>query len=107
MAEHKSAHSKAIEDSYAKIADKASKLSAKEAVWRDRQLFLEQRGYMLRPRFRPGWVPSWKGNTRLVYTADDGIILLVSTLPFAKITTTYTDSFEKPSLTLLGYPTGS
>ncbi|KAI0054727.1 hypothetical protein BV25DRAFT_1895581 [Artomyces pyxidatus] len=30
-----------------------------EAAWRDRQFFLESKGYMLRPRLRPGWTPSW------------------------------------------------
>ncbi|TRM59178.1 hypothetical protein BD626DRAFT_539448 [Schizophyllum amplum] len=30
-----------------------------EQWWVDRQSWLENRGYMLRPRFRPGWKPSW------------------------------------------------
>ncbi len=30
-----------------------------EITWRDRQLFLKSRGYMLRPRLRPKWTPSW------------------------------------------------
>ncbi|KAI0000226.1 hypothetical protein BJV74DRAFT_766972 [Russula compacta] len=34
-------------------------LSSYEIVWRDRQPFLESKGYMLRPRLRPGWTPSW------------------------------------------------
>ncbi|KAI0287518.1 hypothetical protein BC826DRAFT_1108366 [Russula brevipes] len=34
-------------------------LSSHEITWRDRQQFLESRGYMLRPRLRPGWTPSW------------------------------------------------
>ena len=34
-------------------------LSSHEIIWRDRQPFLESKGYMLRPRFRPGWTPSW------------------------------------------------
>ncbi|KAJ7149990.1 hypothetical protein C8R46DRAFT_1008919 [Mycena filopes] len=37
-----------------------SKLKDKEIYWRDLQPWLEERGYMLRPRYRPGWVPSWK-----------------------------------------------
>ncbi|KAI9428515.1 hypothetical protein H4582DRAFT_676776 [Lactarius indigo] len=36
-----------------------SQLSSQEVKWRDRQLFLESKGYMLRPRLRPGWEPSW------------------------------------------------
>ncbi|KAI9458630.1 kinase-like domain-containing protein [Lactarius psammicola] len=35
------------------------KLSVYEVKWRDRQPFLESMGYMLRPRLRPGWTPSW------------------------------------------------
>ncbi|KAH8979876.1 hypothetical protein EDB83DRAFT_2537158 [Lactarius deliciosus] len=37
----------------------SSLLSTHEIKWRDRQLFLESKGYMLRPRLRPGWTPSW------------------------------------------------
>ncbi|EPQ58922.1 hypothetical protein GLOTRDRAFT_109463 [Gloeophyllum trabeum ATCC 11539] len=29
--------------------------------WRDRQPYLASRGYMLRPRYRAGWKPSWIG----------------------------------------------
>jgi hypothetical protein len=36
-----------------------SLLSTHEVKWRDRQPFLESKGYMLRPRLRPGWTPSW------------------------------------------------
>ncbi|KZV68704.1 hypothetical protein PENSPDRAFT_609718 [Peniophora sp. CONT] len=36
-----------------------AKLFSNELRWRDRQLFLQSKGYMLRPRLRPGWVPSW------------------------------------------------
>lgn len=36
-----------------------SRLSTHEVKWRDRQPFLESKGYMLRPRLRPGWTPSW------------------------------------------------
>ncbi|KIJ43467.1 hypothetical protein M422DRAFT_30896 [Sphaerobolus stellatus SS14] len=41
--------------------DLDSPLSQLEEFWRDRQQFLQQRGYLLRPRFRPDWKPSWKG----------------------------------------------
>ena len=34
-------------------------LSDVEAFWRDHQKWLQERGYMLRPRFIPGWKPSW------------------------------------------------
>ncbi|KAJ6507304.1 hypothetical protein C8R47DRAFT_1239109 [Mycena vitilis] len=31
----------------------------RDIYWRDMQPWLEQHGYMLRARYRPGWVPSW------------------------------------------------
>ena len=36
-----------------------------ETPWRDRQPFLQARGYALRPRYRPGWVASWTLNKAL------------------------------------------
>ncbi|VDB85842.1 unnamed protein product [Peniophora sp. CBMAI 1063] len=42
-----------------------------EVAWRDRQVFLQTRGYMLRPRLRPGWVPSWRTtNVPIIHTED-------------------------------------
>jgi hypothetical protein len=35
------------------------KLDFSEIWWRDHQEWLDGRGYMLRPRYRPGWTPSW------------------------------------------------
>ena len=37
-----------------------SRLKEQEEVWRDRQNMLGKHGYMLRPRLRPGWMPSWR-----------------------------------------------
>lgn len=34
-----------------------SRLEPGEIVWRDLQPWLEQQGYLLRPRYRVGWVP--------------------------------------------------
>ncbi|KAF7318271.1 Protein kinase domain-containing protein [Mycena chlorophos] len=36
------------------------KLFPKEEYWRNHYEWLKGCGYELRPRFRPGWVPSWK-----------------------------------------------
>ncbi|KAJ3015694.1 hypothetical protein NUW54_g170 [Trametes sanguinea] len=36
-----------------------ARLSSVERWWIDHQPFLEQHGYQLRPRYRPGWEPSW------------------------------------------------
>ncbi|KAI9063418.1 hypothetical protein FKP32DRAFT_1592487 [Trametes sanguinea] len=53
-----------------------SHLLREEVVWRDRHEFLEGRGYMLRPRLRPGWTPSWRGKPDdAVFEAEDGVPL--------------------------------
>lgn len=59
-----------------------SRLYPLEIAWRDRQLFLQSRGYMLRPRLRPDWVPSWRTsgaaiNGRAIITSEDAIALPV------------------------------
>ena len=36
-----------------------SELNLFERVWHDRYHFLLQKGLQLRPRYRPGWSPSW------------------------------------------------
>lgn len=49
------------------VSGASGQLSSFEIMWRDRQPFLERQGYMLRPRLRPGWTPSWlaTGKSRL------------------------------------------
>ena len=49
-----------------------------ERWWVDRQEALEQAGYMLRPRFRPGWQPSWAGTDKPYYEFEDGQAIKVS-----------------------------
>jgi hypothetical protein len=43
-----------------------------EEFWRDHQPWLKQQGYMLRPRFAPDWVPSWKDNQKYRFDCEDG-----------------------------------
>ena len=43
-----------------------------ERWWVERQEALEQAGYMLRPRFRPDWQPSWTGTNRRYLDFEDG-----------------------------------
>ncbi|CCL99183.1 uncharacterized protein FIBRA_01198 [Fibroporia radiculosa] len=52
-----------------------SKLTKWEIRWRDRQSFLQTRGYMLRPRYRPGWNPSWRGSGLHPRLFEDSIAL--------------------------------
>ncbi len=44
----------------ARAAASRAQLLPYEARWRDKQEFLASKGYMLRPRYRPGWKPSWE-----------------------------------------------
>lgn len=37
-----------------------AELGKREEPWRSRFDVLKSHGYLLRPRYRPGWVPSWK-----------------------------------------------
>ena len=37
-------------------------LTTTEVFWRDHQKWLQDKGYMLRPRYMPDWKPSWLEN---------------------------------------------
>lgn len=52
-------------------------LDEDEIWWRDHQVWLEQRGYLLRPRYRPGWVPSWINTDRSYLFCEDGRNIIV------------------------------
>ncbi|CAL1706270.1 unnamed protein product [Somion occarium] len=41
--------------------DPAVRLAPPEIWWRDQSVWLGKQGYVLRPRYRPGWKPSWTG----------------------------------------------
>jgi hypothetical protein len=43
-----------------------------ELWWRDHQVWLQERGYMLRKRYRPGWIPSWWATGDYPYFYEDG-----------------------------------
>ena len=50
-----------------------------EMTWIKRQPLFESRGYMLRPRFRPGWIPSWRRDPTIsVLVAEDRLSSMVS-----------------------------
>lgn len=44
-----------------------------EVIWRDNYDFLEASGYRLRSRYKPDWVPSWRGTSRLWAFCEDGL----------------------------------
>ena len=49
-----------------------------EVFWRDHQAWLQQCGYMLRPRYKPNWVPSWRSSNADPRECEDGLALPVS-----------------------------
>lgn len=53
-------------------------LEDREIFWRDHQQWLQQHGYLLRPRYRVGWVPEWKGQEITAYEREDAVPMLVS-----------------------------
>lgn len=44
-----------------------------ELFWRDLSPWLEERGYVLRPRYRIGWTPSWTGTDKIYWDCEDGV----------------------------------
>ncbi|OBZ70888.1 hypothetical protein A0H81_09384 [Grifola frondosa] len=48
-------------------------LMPSECYWRDSQPWLEASGYMLRPRYKPDWTPSWKDTKKPYYECEDGL----------------------------------
>lgn len=69
-----------------RAAASRSSLDDVEQFWASRQPFLESKGYMLRHRYRSGWVPSWSlpGNEDIAPSAfEDYVPLPVSRLVFS------------------------
>lgn len=88
-----------------------TQLRPEEIFWRDRQLWLEQKGYMLRPRYRPGWVASWAGKDAKYWEYEDSKVLKVRTshLCLRIILTLYSSAIDRldMSLTPLGFQMGN
>ncbi len=53
-----------------------------EIWWRDRTELWADHGYELRPRLRPGWVPSWLGTDLNPLFCEDSLNLCVSSFFF-------------------------
>ncbi|KAL6300712.1 hypothetical protein BKA93DRAFT_828879 [Sparassis latifolia] len=47
-----------------------------EIFWRDRQPYLDDHGYVLRPRYHPDWSPSWQGTNMDIMFCEDSITLI-------------------------------
>jgi hypothetical protein len=56
-----------------------------EAWWVERQEALERAGYMLRPRYRPGWKPPWAGTNKEYSRYEDGQLQWVRVNCFARL----------------------
>ncbi|KAI0643709.1 hypothetical protein C8Q79DRAFT_1120660 [Trametes meyenii] len=54
-------------------------LTTYEAYWRELCAHLEASGYLLRPRYRPGWQPSWKTHNIPILRAEDFVGLPLHT----------------------------
>jgi hypothetical protein len=63
-----------------------AQLMGGEVFWCDHYKWLHERGYKLRPRYKPGWKPSWLSDKRKVLkdwdSCEDGRWLSVSSSPF-------------------------
>lgn len=59
-------------DRLAKLDARGARSLARSEIWfRDRQPLFASRGYILRPRFRLDWTPSWKGTNIIPYFCED------------------------------------
>lgn len=56
--------------------------SEAEMRWVGLQPYLLSRGYCLRPRYQPDWVPSWSGTNIHPADCEDSINLVVSSFQF-------------------------
>ena len=51
-----------------------------EVFWRDIQPWLYDKGYQLRPRYRPGWTPAWLAKGESLWGYEDHLFMIVSLL---------------------------
>ena len=52
-------------------------LSPSERFWQQRLQYLQQHGYLLRPRYSPDWKPSWLGTSVDPSFCEDSIVSIV------------------------------
>ncbi|KAL7284778.1 hypothetical protein ACG7TL_002085 [Trametes sanguinea] len=62
---------------YKKLTDEGLyNLMPKELFWQARYRYLNDHGYLLRPRYAPNWKPSWEGTNLDPTYCEDSILLL-------------------------------
>ncbi|THH15510.1 hypothetical protein EUX98_g9455 [Antrodiella citrinella] len=49
-------------------------LHPSEILWRDRYVYLKENGYLLRPRYKPDWKPSWLGREVAPFSFEDFVM---------------------------------
>jgi len=55
-------------------------LQKDELFWVNHVLYLQARGYQLRPRYQPDWIPSWRENGHPPYQYEDSSATLVRSI---------------------------
>jgi len=60
------------------IPGSPGEIGESEKWWVERQGALEQAGYLLRSRYRPGWKPSWTGTNKYYLDCEDAQSVRVS-----------------------------
>ncbi|GBE85440.1 predicted protein [Sparassis crispa] len=90
MLDHRSANGNANLPSYVFCSSEQSQHHAEETrkgiyalhpgeiFWRDRQPYLNDHGYALRPRYHPDWSPSWEGTNMDPMFCEDSIALRIN-----------------------------
>ncbi|KAI0330361.1 kinase-like protein [Cubamyces sp. BRFM 1775] len=66
----------ALEVSNLRTSQGLYKLSQRELFWQARYRYLEDHGYLLRPRYSPDWKPSWLNTNIAPIFCEDSIMLL-------------------------------
>lgn len=61
-------------------------LDPREVWWRDRYNQLKSYGYLLRPRYNPDWVPSWRTTNTNRTNSEDGKRLEVGNFSLCRCT---------------------
>ncbi|CAA7263811.1 unnamed protein product [Cyclocybe aegerita] len=61
---------------YSKLPVEEGGLSPGEKFWRKHYEWLQSKGYQLRPRFSPDWVPSWVSTKKYYMFCEDGPALM-------------------------------
>jgi hypothetical protein len=61
-----------LEEDLARRRNDPGTLWSPERRWRHYQPWLAEKGYALRARYQPDWVPSWKGKNKFYDRFEDG-----------------------------------